>query len=85
MRRSSPPIAFAAIVGPLDVRMSPNDEHVLNLIAAWPHIHDLDECIRAGDITLDGLCRRTRLAKPHVFMSVARLEEFGLIPAGAIR
>lgn len=81
----TPQIAFAAIVGPLDIRLSPNDRHVLNLIAAWPHRHDLDECIRAGDITLDGLCRRTRLPKPHVFFSVARLEQLGLIPTSAIR
>lgn len=78
-------IAYAAIIAPLDPRLSDNDRHVLNLIAEWPHRVDLDECIREGDITLDGLCRRTRLARPYVFMCVARLEDYGLIPMSAIR
>lgn len=66
-------------------RLSPNDVHVLNLIASLPHRVDLDDCIRAGDFTLDDLCRRTRMPRPHVFAAVARLEDFGLLPMGAIR
>jgi len=78
-------IAFAAIVGPLDPRLSAIDLHVLHLIASLPHSRDLDDCIRAGDFTLDDLCRKTRLPRPHVFAAVARLEDFGLLPKGAIR
>lgn len=85
MAVTAPPIAYAAIVAPLDDRLSPNDRHVLDLLAGWPHIADLDACIRAGDITLDGLCQKTRLPKPYVFQCVARLEEFGLIPGSCIR
>lgn len=79
-------IDYARIVAPLDPRVCGNDRNVLETIAGWRYIVSLDECIRAGDITLDGLCRALpRMPKHHVFAAVARLEEFGLIPQSCIR
>ncbi len=78
-------IACANLLCAVDAALSANDRDVLATIAAWPHIDDLDECIRAGDITLDRLCARLSLPRPYVFYSVARLEDLGYLPKGAIR
>ncbi|MBF9135187.1 hypothetical protein I0C86_40630 [Plantactinospora sp. S1510] len=79
-------IAYAATFAYCDPRLSAADRQVLDVLAGWPHSWDLDECIRAGDVTLDTLCRRARpLQKPAVVEAVARLEEFGLLPLGVIR
>jgi hypothetical protein len=79
-------IAAAALLAGADPALSPLDRDVLAAIASWPHIHDLDECIRAGDITLNNLCRTLPgLPRPHVFAAVARLEDAHYLPQGAIR
>ncbi len=81
-------ITYAEIVAPLDIRVCGIDRDVLELITQLagrnPEV-GADEAITRGDITLDKLCRATRLPKPHVFAAVARLEEFGLIPGSCIR
>lgn len=85
-RKLATDIAAAALLAEADPAMYGYGLDVLRAIAAWPHSYDLDECIRAGDITLDGLCARN----PHieswwVFYSVAMLEHRGYLPRGAIR
>jgi hypothetical protein len=69
-------LAFAQLTASFDLRLSPNDRRVLEAIAGWD-----------GDISLDRLCRRLAisLAKPYVFLSVGRLEEFGVVPQGLVR
>lgn len=69
-------LTFAAITAPLDERLSPNERHVMALLADWP---------QRGGVTLDALCRRTSLPRPYVFAAVARLEDLGYLPIGVIR
>lgn len=79
-------LTFGAIVAHSDSRLSYDDRVVLEAVARWRHIVDINEVVRAGDITLDELCRRLRkLPRPVVFASVARLEDHGYLPQGAIR
>lgn len=85
-RKLATNIAAANLLAHADPALSDLDRQVLAAVAGWPHIHDLDECIRAGDITLDGLCRTLpTLPRPHVFAAVARLEDYHYLPRGAIR
>jgi hypothetical protein len=84
-RKAVTDIAAARLLAQADPSLSDCDRMVLNVIAGWPHIHDLDECLRAGDVTLDGLCGTVRLPRPYVFAAVARLEDAGYLPMGAIR
>ena len=79
-------VTFGAITAGIDERLSPNDRQVMRAVAEWRHIADINEVVRAGDITLDGLCRALRhLPRPYVFASVANLEDHGYLPMGAIR
>lgn len=84
-RKEVTDIAAARLLGQADPQLSGMDRLVLDVVAGWPHIFDLDECLRRGDITLDGLCGGIRLPRQYVFASVARLEDFGYLPMGAIR
>jgi hypothetical protein len=78
-------VAFSVIAAPLDGRLSDNDKTVMAAIGRFP-AQDLDDCIRAGDLTLDGLCARLQYTpRPYVFYAVARLEDLGYLPKGAIR
>ncbi|MEV0431530.1 hypothetical protein [Micromonospora sp. NPDC050495] len=78
-------VIFGAITAPLDVRLSANEQQVMQSIAEWRLI-DINDVVYARGITLDALCRRLRdLPRPVVFASVARLEDLGYLPMGAIR
>jgi hypothetical protein len=79
-------VMFSVIAAPLDDRLTAHERAVMAAVGAFPHIVSLDEVIRAGDLSLDELCRRLpRTPRPYVFYAVARLEDLGYLPKGAIR
>ena len=78
-------LAFAAITAPLDDRLSPVERLVMATIARYYTDEDLTGTPRPDDVTLDALCHRSRLPWPYVFAAVARLEDLGYLPTGAIR
>jgi hypothetical protein len=66
--------AFGMLVAPLDARLSDVDRAVLSTV------------VSRRIATLDELCRRCpNLPRPYVFAAVARLEDLGYLPTGAIR
>jgi hypothetical protein len=78
-------VAFSLITAPLDDRLNAHDRAVLAVIARFP-CRDINDCVRAGDLTLNSLCRGLRhTPRPYVFAAVARLEDLGYLPIGAIR
>lgn len=85
-RKTATDIAAAALLAQNDPHVDGVPVRVLRTISCWPHIHDLDECIRAGDLTLDSVARMMPgVPRPMVFYSVALLEDRGYLPHGTIR
>lgn len=79
-------VMFSVIAAPLDPRLSGHERDVMAAIGRIKVIDSLDEVIRAGDITLNGLCRlMPGTPRPYLFYAVARLEDLGYLPNGAIR
>jgi hypothetical protein len=83
----------------LDIRLSPFEHAVLAVIDQWPGVQRtfddigfpaLSHIDGAGPpLTLDLLVQSTKVGgtglKPQIFFAVARLEEFGYLPVGAVR
>lgn len=83
----------------LDQRLSPFERIVLAAIDQWPGVQrsfdeigfpTLSRIETAGPpLTLDLLVQSTKVGttglKPQIFFAVARLEEFGYLPVGAVR
>ncbi len=79
-------IAAAVLLAEADPHVAGFVRDVLHAIGRLPHAVDLDECLRAGDFTLNQLCERLpRVPRPWVFYSVALLEDRNYLPKGAIR
>lgn len=79
-------IAEAVILASADPSCSAAEQHVLRTIADWPTtLLNVDDYTRGGLLTLDQLAERVRYPRPTVFGAVARLEDNGYLPKGAIR
>lgn len=72
---------FSAIASRVDDRCNDHDRAVLAYLA------DLgDDTLRCGGVSLDALCDRfPTTPREFVFAAVARLEDRGYLPKGAIR
>lgn len=84
----------------LDPRLSPFERTVLTAVDRWPGVQlgfddigmpTLSHIDTAGPrptldlLVTDGASAQLRNVKPQVFLAVARLEEFGYLPVGAVR